>query len=173
MSAHFDTFTITRIFQARPNEVYAAFASLEKRAAWFKGPAGWVQSNRELDFRVGGHEVMEGAFGNGVSTGYTAHFYDLVSNERIVNSFEVSINGRVFSVSLTTTQLEEAEGGTKLTLTEQIVYLDNAAGEQARLSRVNGTSVGYDLLERYLGGDPNPRPATMGEFECGKANFVD
>ena len=173
MSAHFDTFTITRTFEASPSEVYSAFASLESRAAWFKGPEGWIQSNRELDFRVGGHERMEGEFGSGVTTGYTSHFYDLVPDQRIVNSFDVTINGRIYSASLTTTLFEAIEEGTKMTLTEQIVYLDNAAGETATAGRINGTSVGFDILEQYLTGDPNPRPATMKEFECGKANFIN
>jgi len=50
------TFNIERTYDAPRARVYAAFATLEGKAAWFEGGDGYTLVERIFDFREGGHE---------------------------------------------------------------------------------------------------------------------
>src|SRR5256885_9139819 len=63
------SFAIDRAYRAPPERVFAAWADLETKARWFIGPEGkWKLRRRELDFRVGGQEVLGGEFHGGGRT---------------------------------------------------------------------------------------------------------
>src|SRR6185437_8024512 len=136
---HHGQFAIERTYPAAPERVYAAWSELGARARWFVGPEGWREVRRELDFRVGGREVLEGRFSNGTVTLYTAHFHGLVPDARIVFDYDMHLTGAHHSTSLATVELfPTADGGTRLLFTEQVAFLD---GTQSVSSREHGTAV--------------------------------
>jgi uncharacterized protein YndB with AHSA1/START domain len=119
-----DTFRISRHFDALPARVFRAFADQAAKEKWFGGPAELKREDVEFDFREGGRENMVSVFGDGTRFGYTALYTDIVPDERIVYTYEMSMNGRRISVSVATIEVREAGGGTDFTLVEQGVYLD-------------------------------------------------
>jgi uncharacterized protein YndB with AHSA1/START domain len=145
-----DTFVITREFPTTPEKLFQAHADPKIRAKWFRGPDSWVETERSLDLRPGGTELLTGKFEDGTTTLYRAHFYDVVPNQRIVNSFEVVLSGECYSVSLTTAEFEPSEKGTKMVFTEQIVYLDCSNASEVTPGRIKGTDTHYSRLLALL-----------------------
>ena len=141
-----DKFTIERIYDATPAEVFAAWANPKLKARWFIGPESWRETQRELDFRVGGEEVLRGEFPNG-TTSFVARFYEIESNERIVYVYDMHLTGKHHSLSLATVEFRPAAGGTRMIFTEAVAFLDgteNAAG------RERGTAAHFDRIPSVL-----------------------
>ena len=78
------TFTIERMLNASPARVFAAYATLEAKSAWFRAPAEIETINRELDFRVGGAERFHARWPSGLITDFQAAYHDIVPDERII-----------------------------------------------------------------------------------------
>jgi len=123
-SAVHATFAIERTYDAPPTRVFNAFADPAAKAKWFGGPDEWDKGPSSFDFRVGGRESESGGPKGGVMHKFDALYYDIVPNERIVYSYEMHLDDKKISVSLTTIELAPAGKGTKLTFTEQGVFLD-------------------------------------------------
>jgi uncharacterized protein YndB with AHSA1/START domain len=141
-----DTFVIERHYPASPKRVFAAFADPALKTQWFGEPG--ADSQYELDFRVGGRESLRGQAPNGGPAYLLISVYqDIVENERIVYSYEMTMDGRRISVSVATVELLGEDGGTKFTLTEQGAYLD---GLDASAIREQGTHELMDALGRFL-----------------------
>jgi uncharacterized protein YndB with AHSA1/START domain len=148
-----DTFVIERTYPASSTRVFAAFASREAKDAWADtgdiAGAEPATGPVEFDFRVGGHE----RFGNvyqGVRYTYDAIYYDIVPGQRLVYSYEMYADGVRSSVSVATIEFVETGDGTTLTWTEQGAYLDGLDGQDAPLSRQEGTSEMLDGLAKHL-----------------------
>jgi uncharacterized protein YndB with AHSA1/START domain len=124
MSVTHSTFSLERTYDASPARVFAAFADGEQKAQWFGGPEEWTQPVFEFDFRVGGRERNHGGPEGGPVHAFEAVYYDIVPDERIVYAYEMYLDGKRISVSLTTIELAPAGDGTRLTLTEQGAFLD-------------------------------------------------
>ncbi len=124
-SATHATFCIEREYPASPARVFKAFADPQAKAQWFGGPDSWTSGGATMDFRVGGREFHSSVHEPG-GTRYTfeALYWDIIPAERIVFSYEMHLDGRKISVSLTTVELKPAGSGTKLTFTEQGAFLD-------------------------------------------------
>jgi uncharacterized protein YndB with AHSA1/START domain len=147
-SAVHDHFTIERTLAAPPARVFAAFSDREQRERWFVAPEGWETGPRALDFRVGGTETSEGRPPGGPLFTYASTYQDIVPDERIVTTYVMHMDGRMISVSLTTVELEPTDGGgTRLTVTEQGVYLD---GGDTHESRCGGVTSQIDRLVELL-----------------------
>jgi uncharacterized protein YndB with AHSA1/START domain len=142
-----DTFRIARHFSAPPARVFRAFADRAAKEKWFGGPAEQKREDVEFDFREGGRENMVSVFGDGTRFGYTAVYTDIVPDERIVYTYEMSMNGRRISVSVATIELREAGGGTDFTVVEQGVYLD---GLDTPEQRRQGTEELMEALAKSL-----------------------
>jgi uncharacterized protein YndB with AHSA1/START domain len=124
-SAVHDTFTFDRHYDAAPARVYKAFADPEAKALWFTGPPEAKQEDVSFDFREGGKETSVTIVDDGSRYGFIATYTDIVPNERIVYTYEMTMNGKRISVSIATVELHPGPtGGTDLVLTEQGVYLD-------------------------------------------------
>jgi uncharacterized protein YndB with AHSA1/START domain len=124
-SAVHDTFVLDRHFKAGPGRVFHAFADPAAKAKWFGAPAEMKREDEEFDFREGGRESAVTVFGDGTRFGYYATYTDIVPGERIVYTYEMTMNGRRISVSVATIEVRPADGGgTDFVLTEQGVYLD-------------------------------------------------
>jgi uncharacterized protein YndB with AHSA1/START domain len=113
------TFTIERVVNATPEKVFAVFADLDEKNKWFGPPPGTEGFERSLDFKVGGTERLKGE-----TFSFDATYQDIVPNERIIYTYYMFMNSNKISVSLATI-LFAAEGeSTKLTISEQGVFLD-------------------------------------------------
>jgi len=143
-----DTFTLERDYPATPERVFSAFADLEVKKRWFRGPEDWVAADKHtLDFRVGGRE-HECAGPPGESAhGFDAVYHDIVPNRRIIYSYTLTLGDRPISVSLTTIEVFPHEAGSRLRLTEHGPYFDDKDTPALRRS---GTGTLLDALGRLL-----------------------
>ena len=145
-----DTFRLDRRLAAEPARVFRAFADPQAKAKWFNGPAEQSREDVTFDFREGGRETMSSVFADGTRFGYAATYTDIVPDERIVYTYEMSMNGDRISVSVATVEFRPAAaGGTDLVLTEQGVYLD---GRDTAAQRRQGTEQLMDALAKSLVG---------------------
>ena len=144
---HHGQFAIERTYSATPERVYAAWSELGAKARWFIGPEGWREVRREIDFRVGGQEILQGRFGEGRVTLYTARFHALSQPQRIVFDYDMHLDEVHHSLSLATVELFPTSNGTRLLFTEQVAFLD---GTSSVSSREHGTAVHLDRLTTYL-----------------------
>jgi uncharacterized protein YndB with AHSA1/START domain len=118
------TFVLERVYPVAPARVFNAFADPKAKAKWFAGPPDWDQGKVALDFRVGGTEVNEGGPKGGPWSIFNALYQDIVPNERIVYTYEMTLDGKRISVSVASIELRPEGSGTRLVLTEQGAYLD-------------------------------------------------
>ena len=142
------SFTIERMLNASPAQVFQAWAAPAVKARWFVGPRGqWKEKIREFNFRVGGRERLVGSLPDGKLTTFDCRYLDIVPNERIVYNYEMFIDGTRISISLATVHLTPSGASTRLRLTEHAVFLhnyDDAGG------REKGTRALIDQLEKAL-----------------------
>ncbi|WP_374575874.1 SRPBCC family protein [Phenylobacterium sp.] len=117
-------FTIERTFPAKPARVFKAFADPQAKAMWFGGPDDWDETERSLDFRVGGREVSAGGPPGGPLHRFDALYYEIIENERIIYAYEMHLGGVRISVSIATIELKPSGGGTRFVMTEQGAFLD-------------------------------------------------
>lgn len=141
-SAVHATFVIEKHYPAPPERVFAAFANPKLKARWFVGSSEWGANEHRVDFRVGGRETNVAGPKEGPRHRFDALYQDIVTNERIIFSYDMHLDGRRISVSLTTVEFEPLGGGTGLRFTEQGVFLD---GYDDAGSREHGTRL---LLEQ-------------------------
>jgi uncharacterized protein YndB with AHSA1/START domain len=146
-SAEHATFEIERTYDAAPARVFAAWADPQAKASWF-GPAGGGGGGYALDFGVDGREQLTVAMDSDTYT-YDARYRDIVPDERIVYTYEMHKNGERISVSLSTVVLAPEGEGTRLTYTEQAVFLD---GLDTPAAREHGTRELLDALGGALRG---------------------
>jgi len=143
-----DTFTIERTYNASPKRVFAAWADVEAKSKWFGGPSDtWKETERTMDFRVGGQERAGGTFhATGMTTMFAATYLDILDQERIVYAYDMFVNGEKISVSLASIELRATDnGGTHMVVTEQGAYFDSEA-YKSHGSRLQGTK---GLMERF------------------------
>jgi uncharacterized protein YndB with AHSA1/START domain len=144
------TFAIERVLNAAPARVFAAYASLEAKSAWFKAPAAIEILNRDFDFRVGGRERFHARWPSGMVTDFQATYHDIVESERIILVYDMFHNGNKLSVSLLTVELRAEGDKTRLIHTEQGCYL--VGGAEAVKGREHGTTWHIDNLVAVIEG---------------------
>jgi uncharacterized protein YndB with AHSA1/START domain len=137
------TFVIERTYAASPARVFQAFADPAIKARWF-GADAESTTRYELDFRIGGHEISRGS-AEGHTYDYDACFQDIVPDERIVNTYEMFMDGARISVSVATVEFKAEGSATRMVYTEQGAFLD---GLDTSAQREHGTR---EMLEG-LGG---------------------
>jgi uncharacterized protein YndB with AHSA1/START domain len=147
MSVVHADFTIERHYDCTPAQTFSAFSDPELKGRWFGVPADWESRTWELDFRVGGGEVNSGGPpGSAVHT-FRSRYHDIVADERIVFAYDLLVDDRLMSTSLTTVELFAAEGGTRLLFTEQGAFFD---GLDDPAEREHGTGKLLDALAEHL-----------------------
>lgn len=149
-SATHATFALERTYPAAPARVFAAFADPAQKARWIGCHDEWETLEQAMDFRVGGREVNRTRPPGGPVHGMEARYHDIVPGQRIVYSYAMTVGDERISVSLVTLEFEPADGGTRLTFTEQGAFLD---GHQHPADREAGTGIGLDRLETLLAGE--------------------
>jgi uncharacterized protein YndB with AHSA1/START domain len=118
------TFAVERTFPFAPARVFGAFSTVAAKSRWFAGPPNVKETVREMDFRVGGREILNVTSPDGKGFVFDALYQDIVPNERIVYTYEMQIDGTRISVSVATVTFTPAGSGTQVVMTEQGAYLD-------------------------------------------------
>lgn len=135
MTPQHGEFTMRRHYAAAPATVFRLWAEPDLKREWFAendGP-GWTMLDYGLDFRVGGREHGHWKFESGDTLNETRYF-DILPERRIVMAYSMARPDEVFSVSLVTITFVEADGGTDLTVTEQMTVLDGSDKPENRES---------------------------------------
>jgi uncharacterized protein YndB with AHSA1/START domain len=143
-TAQHATFVIERTYAAPPERVFALWASREAKARWFGMPD---EDAYQLDFRVGGAETNRGGPPDGLVYSFDAVYHDIVPDARIVYSYTMDAGADRISVSVTTVEFAGEGSGTRLTYTEQGVFLD---GHDTPEVREGGTIALLDKLGNAL-----------------------
>jgi uncharacterized protein YndB with AHSA1/START domain len=143
------SFSLERTWDVPRERVFAAFATLEGKSAWFGGGSDYTMLERTFDFREGGQERATGRWANGTVSQFDATYFDIVPDERIVYAYEMHIDGVKISVSLATIEFKTAGQGTKLVVTETGAFLD---GYDDAGSREHGTNFLMDRVGACLTG---------------------
>src|SRR4029453_8734902 len=138
------TFTLERTYDRPPARVFAAWADPDLKSRWFGGGTDETPIDVDMDFRIGGHERDRSAPG-----GYEARYHEIVPNERIVFTYDLSFGGPLVSVSLATVEFQPTGGGagTQLTYSEHGAFLDGLDDPDLRK---NGTGGMLDELGHWL-----------------------
>ena len=146
-SVSHDTFVIERTYEATVSRVFGAWADPVRKARWFAGSADALNNGYSLDFVVGGHEINRGGPPDGPIYAFDAEYRDIVVDQRIVTTYEMYVGDDRMSVSVATVEFTEVDGGTRLVLTEQGVFLD---GHDTSAQREEGTRAMVESLARAL-----------------------
>jgi uncharacterized protein YndB with AHSA1/START domain len=131
-----DTFVIERTYDFPVARVFRAWADPMLKARWFAGAADRLGAGYELDFRVGGREINRGGPPGGPVYTYESQFRDIVPEQRIVYTYEMSADQLRLSVSVATVEFSGKGATTRLVITEQGVFLD---GHDTVAQRKEGT----------------------------------
>jgi uncharacterized protein YndB with AHSA1/START domain len=147
MSAEHGSFTIERNFDAPVAMVFKAWADTDAKARWFAPPVACTDVIRTQNFKAGGRDRFKATWPGGRITEFNCEYRDIVENARIVYAYDMHLDGQKISVSLATVLFAKSGKGTRLTVTEQGVFLD---GYDDAGSREQGTSQLLDALGRSL-----------------------
>ena len=147
MSTSHDTFVIVRSYDSPLGSVFGAWADPHRKARWFAGSSDALGNGYQLDFRIGGRESNSGGPPGGPVYTYDAQFRDIVVDQRIVYTYEMSADHSRISVSVATVEFHETGAGTQIVLTEQGVFLD---GHDTVAQREEGTRSLLDSLAASL-----------------------
>ena len=146
--ASFGSFTISRLLNASPARVYAAWSTKAGKDRWFKAVNNaWELTERQFDFRVGGHDIMAGKWQTGMISRFAATYLDIVPDQRVVYAYDLLLDDKKISVSLATIEFHAEGNGTRMTVTEQGAFLD---GYEDKGSRETGTKALMDVLVASL-----------------------
>ena len=142
------TFVIERDLEAPIDRVWHALSDNDARDQWFGGGPAFDTHEKSHDFRVGGRTIEDGQWHNGPRSRFEATYTDIVDQERIVFTYDMWVDGKHLSTSLTTIVIESEGGGARLTHTEQAVHFD---GLDSAEGREEGTRGILDQLSDYVG----------------------
>ncbi len=146
MSVENSSWTIEHDYLHSPERVFIAWADPSVKVRWFD-LSGNENPDYHGDFRVGGTERFRTPAGARPAFTYDAQYRDIVENERIVTTYEMSMDGKRTSVSVATVELTATPAGTHLAYTEQGAYLD---GLDSADSRRTGTTTQLENLATVL-----------------------
>lgn len=136
-------FVVERTYPAAPSRVFKAFSDLESKRQWFGDPNA---KDYTMDFRVGGVERNVGEH-EGTVYSYISTFMDIVTDERIITSYEMYMNDDRISVSVAAMEFFADGEGTRFVISERGVYLD---GLDNNAQRHEGTGQLMDALGAAL-----------------------
>jgi len=145
----FTTFTVERHLNHPLALVFAAWSSAEAKSKWFAGGDAVATEQRELDFTVGGRELLRCTWKSGVVSHFDSRYFDIVENQRIVYAYDMYVDGKKLSVSLSTVEFVPSNKGCLIKYTEQCAFLD---GYPDNGSREHGSRELIEQLARSLDG---------------------
>lgn len=141
----YGSFTITRTYPKPAAKVFAAWADPAVKRKWFGTPKEGHPEDI-FEFRVGGREYNAGKFGDTTYT-FDVRYQDIIPDQRIVYTYDMTMGGERISVSLATVELKPEGNGTKLIVTEHGAFLD---GLDNSAQREEGTNSLIDALGKVV-----------------------
>jgi uncharacterized protein YndB with AHSA1/START domain len=141
------TFVLERTYPVAVQAVWHALSDNAARDQWFGGGPQFDIGDKSHEFRIGGHGVEDGQWHGGPRSRFVSTYTDIVENQRIVFTYDMWVDDRHISTSLTTIALGPEPKGTRLTYTEQGVHFD---GLDSPEGREEGTAGLLDALGAYL-----------------------
>jgi len=141
------TFVIERSYPVPVEAVWHALSDNDVRDQWFGAGDAFDVQEKSHEFRVGGHGIEQGQWHGGPRSRFTSTYTDIVDLQRIVFTYDMWVEERHMSTSLTTIVLEPDGDHTRLTYTEQGVHLD---GLDSPEGREEGTKGLLEQLGAYL-----------------------
>jgi uncharacterized protein YndB with AHSA1/START domain len=141
------TFVIERSYSVPVSAVWHALTDGDARDQWFGGGPEFDASEKSHDFRLGGHAVEAGQWRGGPTSRFESTYTDIVDQHRMIFTYDMWVDDRHMSTSLTTIVVEPDGDGTQLTYTEQGVHLD---GLDTVEGREEGTKGLLDNLGSFL-----------------------
>jgi uncharacterized protein YndB with AHSA1/START domain len=141
-SALHTSFTLERDFAASPMSVFEAWADPEVKRRWSDCHPEHTAAY-SLDFRPLGHEHHRVVYPTGAIQVIDKVFFDIVPGERILFAYDIVLDARRLSVSMVTVEFKPGPAGARMTLHEQLAYLD---GHEDLAERIRGTEEGLDRL---------------------------
>jgi uncharacterized protein YndB with AHSA1/START domain len=142
--AHGD-FVIKRSYPTAPAKVFAAWADPKLKAKWFGG--GEESPAQIFEFKVGGREYSAGKGPDGGDYTFDVRYQDIVPDQRIVYTYDMTLGGKRISVSLATIEFVPEGAGTQMIVTEKGAFLD---GLDTVKQREEGTISLIDQLDAFL-----------------------
>lgn len=132
-----NTFAISRTYSKPAGRTFAAFSELAAKRRWYAEGGAHDLVSYELDFRVGGKEILVGRMRPGTPVAgavitWTQTFEKIEKDRLIVFSQTVDVADRRISCALITADFEPVSVGCALQLMHQAVYFDGADGPKMR-----------------------------------------
>jgi uncharacterized protein YndB with AHSA1/START domain len=118
------SFTLRREYPVPVMQVWRAFAEEDRKREWFGDGEAFDRSVWAFDFRVGGRDIDEARFHGGPLSRYEAVYTDIVDQARIVNTYDMWLDGTHMSTSIASYEFEQIASGTCLTHVEHGVFFD-------------------------------------------------
>ena len=132
------TFVIERTYRVPVEAVWHALSDNDERDQWFGAGDAFDVQEKTHEFRVGGHSTEEGQWHGGPRSRFAAAYTDIVNLQRIVFTYDMWVEERHLSTSLTTIVLEPDGDRTRLTYTEQGVHYDGLDSPEGREEGTKG-----------------------------------
>ena len=132
------TFVIERSYPVPVAQVWHALSDNDARDQWFGGGPAFAVGNKSHDFRVGGHGIEEGQWHGGPRSRFESTYTDIVDQHRIVFTYDMWVDDRHLSTSLTTIAVQADGDSTRLTYTEQAVHFDGLDSVEGREEGTRG-----------------------------------
>jgi uncharacterized protein YndB with AHSA1/START domain len=132
------TFVIERTYPVPVEAVWHALSDNDVRDQWFGAGDAFDVQEKTHEFRVGGHGTEEGQWHGGPRSRFISTYTDIVDLQRIVFTYDMWVDERHLSTSLTTIVLERDGDHTRLTYTEQGVHFDGLDSPEGREEGTKG-----------------------------------
>ena len=132
------TFVIERTYPVSVEAVWHALSDNDERDQWFGAGDAFDVQEKTHEFRVGGHGTEEGQWHGGPRSRFNSVYTDIVDLQRIVFTYDMWVEERHMSTSLTTIVLEPDGDHTRLTYTEQGVHYDGLDSPEGREEGTKG-----------------------------------
>lgn len=141
------TLVFERHVPAVVDRVFAALADPVARAQWGTPGETAVIIYDEADFREGGQDRFRCGSRANPNIHGTTRYLEILSNQRVVASETICMDGRRLCISLTTLELATHGDSTKLRHTTQLASF---IGEDMVKGHETGTNASLDNLVRYF-----------------------
>ena len=113
------TFIVERTYPVDAARIFRAFSDTDIKRRWFAEGEDWRVEEFTADFRPAGYETSRFRYADGPPITNDTRYLDIVTDQRLVFSYVMTIDGRPSSASLASVELFPAQRGTPLVYTEQ------------------------------------------------------
>lgn len=141
------TLVFERVVSAPVGEVFSAFADTNAKSDWSAPSDTAVVIYNNTDFHEGGIEKFRCGSKSNPNIHGTTHYLRIVQNSLIVSTETIDVDSKRLCVSLTTLELFDHEGHTRLRSTSQIASF---IGADMVKGHEDGNNASLDKLCRYF-----------------------